>query len=142
MRFSYCGDWLFWTEIALQGKIFTTNKALNHFRNHSGDVSSKANASDVSYREELEVLKLFKKREFIDGFEYIKGVRSKYFRFRMDNGILQTTYVSLIKRQFENAGLGKFTWLIIQIQWHVYSLKLLFFKLIKSFLSHGFVMNS
>lgn len=41
-KFRYCGDWLFWTELAETGKVFMNGKCLNYFRKHGNDVSGKA----------------------------------------------------------------------------------------------------
>ena len=35
------GDWLFWIEIAEKGNVYTENEALNHFRDHGTNTTSK-----------------------------------------------------------------------------------------------------
>lgn len=33
-KFRYCGDWLFWTGVAMQGKVIQIHQTLNYFRQH------------------------------------------------------------------------------------------------------------
>ena len=47
----YCGDWLFWTELALTGSVFMNGKCLNYFRKHANDVSSKAIGKGLLFTE-------------------------------------------------------------------------------------------
>ena len=49
------GDWMFWTQIALQGNVFISGRYLNYFFRHSGSVSSIALSSGRDITEGNEV---------------------------------------------------------------------------------------
>jgi glycosyltransferase involved in cell wall biosynthesis len=38
----YCGDWMFWTHIALQGKVYVSGKYLNYYLRHENNVATTA----------------------------------------------------------------------------------------------------
>lgn len=37
--FRYCGDWLFWFEMAMQGKVIQIYQTLNYFRQHQSQTA-------------------------------------------------------------------------------------------------------
>lgn len=41
-QYTYCGDWLFWTYIAMQGQVIEVCRPLNRYRQHSDKVSNMA----------------------------------------------------------------------------------------------------
>ena len=45
------GDWMFWTQMAMQGKVFVSGKYLNYFYRHSGSVSSISITSGIDFQE-------------------------------------------------------------------------------------------
>jgi glycosyltransferase involved in cell wall biosynthesis len=53
MEFQFCGDWLFWIELCMQGDVFITGKALNYFRKHNQDISGKAYKTGYNFFEEI-----------------------------------------------------------------------------------------
>lgn len=55
-KYKFCGDWLFWMEIGLQGKVFISGKVLNYFRKHDKDISSKSIRTGLFYEEFLDLL--------------------------------------------------------------------------------------
>ncbi|MGY3213807.1 glycosyltransferase family 2 protein [Mucilaginibacter sp. HD30] len=79
--FKYCGDWLFWIEIALQGDIFISGKVLNYFRKHGADVSGKMLASGNNHIEEIRVLKLIKQQQLITETEYKSYLLPRFIRY-------------------------------------------------------------
>lgn len=54
--YKFCGDWLFWIEMASLGNVFISGKVLNYFRKHKGDVSSKAYRSGLFFLERLQMI--------------------------------------------------------------------------------------
>lgn len=45
----YCGDWWFWTFMALHGDVIEVYERLNYFRQHSGSVTVGSKQSDEAY---------------------------------------------------------------------------------------------
>jgi glycosyltransferase involved in cell wall biosynthesis len=80
--FKFCGDWLFWASIARQGDVFISGKILNYFRNHQGDVSSKAYVSGYNFIEEIRVLFIFLDNEYITNDEFLKAIRQKHIDYQ------------------------------------------------------------
>jgi glycosyltransferase involved in cell wall biosynthesis len=58
LGFRFCGDWLFWIQVALQGQVYISGKVLNYFRKHGGDVSGKSFKGGLFYREYFQLLSL------------------------------------------------------------------------------------
>lgn len=97
-RYSFCGDWIFWGELASKGAVFISGKVLNYFRNHEGDVSGKAYQSGLYWTESLAVLDHFYKMRFIDKGELVKGYRCKYQEYRKNRkGLLPEVQAQLDK---------------------------------------------
>ena len=80
--YKFCGDWLFWSEIARRGKIFISGKALNYFRNHDADVSGKAYSDGSNYVEELQVLFSFLDAALITEKEFVAALTAKHMRYK------------------------------------------------------------
>lgn len=59
LEFRYCGDWVFWIEMALTGKVFISGRFLSYFRKHDKDVTSKASKSGLRYLEEAKAIEYF-----------------------------------------------------------------------------------
>lgn len=58
-NFKFCGDWIFWVEIAKRGSVFMSGKFLSYFRKHALDVTSKVTKSGLRYIEEFKALEYF-----------------------------------------------------------------------------------
>jgi len=41
-QMKYCGDWLFWVHVCLQGKVFISGKILNYYLRHENNVATMA----------------------------------------------------------------------------------------------------
>lgn len=74
-QFKLCGDWLFWMELANQGKVHISGKVLNYFRKHGSDVSGKMYQSGWGIIEELQVLQIVFKKGFISTNTYLLGLK-------------------------------------------------------------------
>src|SRR6266542_1499110 len=68
--FTYCGDWLFWIELACLGNVYISNESLNYFRKHDNDVTGKALASGVHIIEEIKLLTSLLEKKIITLTEY------------------------------------------------------------------------
>ncbi len=60
LEFRFCGDWIFWVEMALMGKVHINGKFLSYFRKHDLDVTSSVSKSGIRYIEEVRALIYFK----------------------------------------------------------------------------------
>jgi glycosyltransferase involved in cell wall biosynthesis len=63
--FKFCGDWLFWILMLMQGDVFICGKYLNYFRKHDKDVSGKAFSSGLLYSEYLKLLGILVEKNII-----------------------------------------------------------------------------
>ena len=52
----YCGDWMFWLEIAMQGKVVNISRKLNYFRQHISQ-TTKGKNSGQGVIENLKIIK-------------------------------------------------------------------------------------
>lgn len=48
---TYSGDWLFWIDVCMQGKVIRYNEKLNYFRQHEQKVTPRAEAKGVRFTE-------------------------------------------------------------------------------------------
>lgn len=82
-QYKFCGDWLFWSEIAKKGKVFISGKVLNYFRNHNADVSGKAYSDGLNYVEELKILFSFFDEKLITKEDFIASLTTKHMRYKL-----------------------------------------------------------
>ena len=67
----YSGDWLFWAEMARQGKVVEVYEKLNRFRLHKSSTTKKAILSGDGIREDIRIVKLLE-----NFFPTVGGLRS------------------------------------------------------------------
>lgn len=106
-NYKFCGDWLFWILIALQGDVFISGKVLNYFRKHEKDVSGEAYRTGLSYWEFFDLLESLQRRQVISQGEKNELFVSKFHLFlkddRMDIKVkneLKKRFRSLISTKF------------------------------------------
>lgn len=56
LAMKYCGDWLFWSQLAREGNAIEVCRKLNNFRQHPIKVSSSASKEGKTYTEGLEIV--------------------------------------------------------------------------------------
>lgn len=56
LQMRYCGDWLFWFQMALQGKVIEVYKNLNYFRQHDKKVTVNSYRSGKGIAEDIQVV--------------------------------------------------------------------------------------
>lgn len=56
LQMRYCGDWLFWFQMALQGKVIEVYKNLNYFRQHDKKVTVNSHQSGKGIAEDIQVV--------------------------------------------------------------------------------------
>lgn len=74
MSFLGAGDYLFWIEIARQGKVYKHTGILDHFRQHKQKVTPKSVASGAQFREVHKVFERLKQLNYINRFNSILAV--------------------------------------------------------------------
>lgn len=52
----YCGDWLFWFQMAMQGKVIEVYRKLNYFRQHTQKVTVNSRVSGKGVAEDIRVV--------------------------------------------------------------------------------------
>lgn len=57
----YCGDWLFWFQMSMQGKVIEIYKNLNYFRQHSSKVTINSHNSGKGIIEDIDVVSYMEK---------------------------------------------------------------------------------
>ncbi len=55
-QYRYCGDWLFWSLVALQGNVVRIRESLNYFRQHDVKVSPRAEREGLQFIEGADVV--------------------------------------------------------------------------------------
>jgi glycosyltransferase involved in cell wall biosynthesis len=70
LELRYCGDWLFWCEIAKQGNVIISGKILNYFRKHSNDVTTRAMQDGTYFKERLQILDYLLTDKYLDNKKY------------------------------------------------------------------------
>lgn len=58
----YCGDWLFWVEMAMQGGVIEVYSNLNFFRMHQSKVTGKSKTTGEGLIEDMKVLRIIEER--------------------------------------------------------------------------------
>ena len=84
-NYKFCGDWLFWILISLQGDVFVSGKILNYFRKHNNDVSGKAYKNGLSYSEFFSLLDSLVERGVLNETEKYNALVFKFKVFLNDN---------------------------------------------------------
>jgi len=64
--FKFCGDWLFWIQLAQQGQVGSSGKVLNYFRKHNADVSGKIYAQGQFHQELYRLVQILQKQQLVD----------------------------------------------------------------------------
>ena len=82
--YRFCGDWLFWINVALQGNVFVSGKYLNYFRKHSKDVSGSAYKNGLHYTEHFRLLENAKALNVLNEKEKKSVLRDRYRMFLHD----------------------------------------------------------
>lgn len=131
-QYKFCGDWLFWAEIASWGDVGISGKVLNYFRNHDKDVSGKAYKSGFNFIEEFQLLnELFTKNLFSKN-EFDYALKVKYLRYKFSNEVYSLDYKKKIETLFFNLDTNK--------NKKLYYLKIFYFQRLKNLLKN--IINS
>lgn len=61
IKMHYCGDWLFWFQMSMQGKVIEIYKKLNYFRQHRGKVTINSHHSGKGLIEDIYIVNYMEK---------------------------------------------------------------------------------
>ena len=81
MGYRFCGDWLFWAELARLGKVHVSGRLLDYYRQHDTTVSAGVFRSGRSLVEELQALAHLYQRGLIGDREYVRVFKLKHREF-------------------------------------------------------------
>lgn len=76
--YRFCGDWLFWVELARLGKVHISGRLLNYYLQHPGNVSTGVYRSGLALVEELQVLDHLYAEGLVGDREYTRVFKQKY----------------------------------------------------------------
>jgi len=81
-QYQTCGDWAFWMEMCLQGKVIEVGKRLSYFRQHHSKVTVHANQTGNDWLDVARLLTTFISLLKMDGLDLraFRGQWTKYFR--------------------------------------------------------------
>ena len=79
--YRFCGDWLFWINLARQGKVHISGRLLNYYRQHPANVSTGVYRSGLSFVEELRVLDYMYAEKLLGDREYAAAFKQKYRQY-------------------------------------------------------------
>ena len=104
MQYKFSGDWIFWIEIAMQGNVVISEKPLNYFRKHQGDISGKAYVQGLGYYEYFAFL-----NKVGDGKVIPENIRAnvfshKFYEFLNDRRIEKKFRKPLFKEFYSRLG--------------------------------------
>lgn len=106
MKYKFCGDWLFWIEIARQGDVFISGKTLNYFRKHDKDVSTNAFNSGLSYEEHFLLIKYLEKCGYITRKQSIPTLKTKFKNLLTDKRINASASKQVSKKFRQSLGVS------------------------------------
>lgn len=103
VNYKFCGDWLFWIELAKLGKVHISGKLLNYFRKHDNDVTGKASQSGLVFIEGLQLINRIYQDKLISESSYYKAYKKNFTAYWLVKDTLQQGNRSAIKKLFSNA---------------------------------------
>jgi glycosyltransferase involved in cell wall biosynthesis len=80
-HYRFCGDWLFWIELASKGNVLISGRVLNFFRKHTNDVSGLAYESGLSILEEIKMIRYLYKSGLLDEMQYEEWMIKQHSEF-------------------------------------------------------------
>lgn len=79
LQYKSAGDWLFWTLIALKGKVSYVHESLNYYRQHRENTTSLSILNGTSAKEHVHLFKKFLSLDIIDEKEYFKRRKQQLY---------------------------------------------------------------
>ena len=101
-NYKLSGDWLFWMELCLLGKVHVSGRLLNYFRKHDNDVSGKAMKSGLNFIESLMITNTLYERNLISPKDYYKAYKIQYRAYYSLRKSFKTNVRLEIEQLFKN----------------------------------------
>lgn len=102
LNYRFCGDWLFWVELAQFGNVHISGKTLNYFRKHPKDVSSKADKTGLSLFENITLLNAFFRQKLIDSASYNVAYKLHFLKYWQQYRDIPKKYQREISSLYKN----------------------------------------
>ncbi len=100
LEYKFSGDYLFWIQVAMQGKVHISGKLLNYFRKHDGDVSSMAYSSGLNFIEALRIINWMYDKKLISDRTYAAAYKKEFKAYWPVQKTINPQNNALIKQLF------------------------------------------
>lgn len=101
-NYKMCGDWCFWMEVVLFGKVHVSGRVLNYFRKHANDVSGKAMRSGLDLLETVKIINYFYQRKLITDRDYYKAFKKHFKQYYATKNYLDPKISADINHLFKH----------------------------------------
>lgn len=101
-KFRFCGDWLFWISLMQQSNVFISGRALNYFRNHDKDVSTKFYQTGNNFVENIELYHILLQRSIITYGQFNHLIKKQYINFLRVKDSIMHSNIGVITKAFSN----------------------------------------
>ena len=98
--YRFCGDWLFWVELARLGKVHISGKLLDYYRQHPQNVSTGVYRSGLNFVEELRVANWMHGEGLVGDREYAAFYKRKYREYWLARDRLNPALHAQIRQLF------------------------------------------
>ncbi len=93
----YCGDWLFWIQMAMQGQVIEIYESLNSFRQHTTKATIKSHNNGAGIREDIYIIKYIEKN-----FSFISNYRKHLRRGMLYRKLFRDVHDKTAQKQVIN----------------------------------------
>lgn len=98
--YRFCGDWLFWIELARLGKVHISGKLLDYYRQHPQNVSTGVYRSGLNFVEEMQVANWMYAEGLLGDREYSAFFKRKYREYWLARAQLDPALHPQIRQLF------------------------------------------
>ena len=125
-KYKLIGDWVFWHEMAILGKVSISGKHLNYFRKHDADVSGNAFKLGLHYTEYLNFLDSHKNDKLLSLGDRRLAIVLRFYEFLNDTKVKEEYRKNISSLFYARLGV-KFYLLLIK-NWLVKKIKTPLFR--------------
>jgi len=120
LKYKFCGDWLFWVELARHGSLHVSGKTLNYFRKHENDVSGNATKSGLEIVETIEVLNFMHRERLVTDQEFNKGIKRLFKKYWSQKAGLGGKLQQEIKKSLQSppSSVSNYNKMVLSVVWH------------------------
>ncbi|WP_342329803.1 glycosyltransferase [Pedobacter sp. FW305-3-2-15-E-R2A2] len=103
LKYKFCGDWLFWIELAKQGNVHISGKLMNYFRKHGADVTGKATKSGLNFIENIQLLNHIYLDRLIHEEAYSRAFKNLFKKYWKEKRVLDPLLIKEIEATFKTS---------------------------------------